>query len=676
VRGDRQIAGQRQRLLLIPSFILYAISSGCSPGDESMTQGKIRNVLMISIDTCRADRLGCYGAPGGVTPNIDRLASEGSLFESVVSPAPITLPAHSSMFTGTVPPTHGVRDNLAYRLGAANVTLAERLKESGFATAAVVGAFVLDSRTGIDQGFDYYDDRFEVSLDNVVSAERRGEQVSRRGITWLEEHHRKPFFLFLHYFDPHFGYDAPEPFRSDFASDPYSAEIAYVDHCIGRVTDALTDMGVLESTLIIVTSDHGEMLGEHGESTHTYFIYEAAVRVPLIFRVPGGIPAQRFSEPVGLIDIVPTVVGLLDLPPKAPAQGVDLSAALTSGIAPEPDRSFYLESIVPTNYGANPLLGLVKGNWKYIQTTRPELYDVEADPQEATNLATARTDRAVPMEQALGRMIERSAREPGADSLAEPDNEALQKIRSLGYVGGQVQRAEFSVDPSRDDPKDLIQFHRLSMTAYQLLADENYAEAVELAQRMIAEKPDLATGYTQLASALAASPADALAPLLRAVELDPGDDISRFRLGRIYADLDKPALAIEQYGRSLELNPENIDAHNNLGITLRAEGRVEEAIEHYRRALELDPDHVQAHNNLANALATMDRLDEAIPHYRRAVELAPDSAAAHANLGLALDRLELAEEALEAYRHSLELAPEQPGIRRRVLELQAGSAEN
>jgi tetratricopeptide (TPR) repeat protein len=318
----------------------------------------------------------------------------------------------------------------------------------------------------------------------------------------------------------------------------------------------------------------------------------------------------------------------------------------------------------------------VKGNWKYIQTTRPELYDLEADPQEATNLATARADRRVPMEQALGRMIERSARESAADSHAEPDNEALQKIRSLGYVGGQVQRAEFSIDPTRDDPKDLIQFHRLNMAAYQLLADENHAGAVELAERMIAEKPDLATGYTQLASALAASPPGALVPLLRAVELNPGDDTSRFRLGRIYADLDRPALAIEQYTQSLELNPENIDAHNNLGITLRAEGRVEEAIEHYRRALELDPDHVQARNNLANALASVNRLAEAIPHYRRAVQLAPDSAAAHANLGLALDRLDLAEEALEAYRRSLELAPAQPGIRRRVLELQSGSSQD
>ncbi len=671
-----QIAGPRHRLPLISSLILFAAFYGCSPGDESAARGKIRNVLLISIDTCRADRLGCYGAQGGVTPNMDRLAAEGTLFENVVSPAPVTLPAHSSMFTGTVPPTHGVRDNLAYRLGAANVTLAERLKESGLATAAVVGAFVLDSRTGIDQGFDYYDDRFSVSLDDVASAERRGEQVSQRGIAWLQEHHEEPFFLFLHYFDPHFTYDPPEPFRSNFAADPYSAEIAYVDHCIGLVTDALNVLGVLDSTLIIVTSDHGEMLGEHGESTHTYFVYEAAVRVPLIFRLPGGIPGQRISEQVGLIDVAPTVVGLLDLPPMEQVQGADLSAVLSSGTAPDPARAFYLESIVPTTYGGNPLFGLLRKRWKYILTTRPELYDLDADPAEATNLATERADKRVAMDEALRATIERSARKSAPDSSADRDDEALRKIRSLGYVGGQVQRAEFSIDPIRYDPKDLIGYHRLSMATYQLLAEENQTEAAELAERMIAERPDLATGYTHLASALTANPDHALAPLLRAVELDPDDDMSRFRLGLVYTDLDKRGLAIEQYRRSLELNPENIDAHNNLGIALRADGHVDEAIEHYRRALELNPDNVQARNNLANALTGLNRLDEAIPHYRRAVQLAPDSAAAHANLGLALDRLGLAKEAIEEFRRSLELAPAQPGIHRRVLELQSGSGQD
>ena len=235
----------------------------------------IRNVLLISIDTCRADHLSCYGYPRQTTPNIDALAAQGALFENTIAPVPITLPAHSSMLTGTIPPYHGVHDNGEYQLDQSNVTLAEILKQSGFTTGGIISAFVLDSAFGIDQGFDTYNDRFEKERRTVGDiSERIGAEASRFAITWLQQHKDEKFFLFLHYFDPHADYLPPEPFASKFARNPYAGEIAYTDHCIGLVLNKLKELQLYDSTLIIITGDHGEMRHEHGESTHSYFIYQ------------------------------------------------------------------------------------------------------------------------------------------------------------------------------------------------------------------------------------------------------------------------------------------------------------------------------------------------------------------------------------------------------------------
>jgi arylsulfatase A-like enzyme/Tfp pilus assembly protein PilF len=692
-RTDTPFASARL-LPSISALLLLVAMAGC--GDHSAPPGEIRNVLLISIDTCRADHLSCYGAPRKTTPNLDQLAAEGTLFENAFSPAPITLPAHASMLTGTDPPYHAVHDNTGYRLGPANETLAELLGDRGFVTGAVIGAFVLDSRFGLDQGFQTYDDRFDSVLKETSIAHRRGEEVSRHALSWLEEHYRKPFFLFLHYFDPHFAYDPPGPFRSAFADDLYAGEIAYADHCIGQVIEALQRLGVYDSTLIIVTSDHGEMLGEHGEGTHSYFVYQSAIRVPLIVRVPGSLNSRRVAESVGLIDLLPTVCGLLGFQPPRDVQGIDLSPTLTGGISPAAERSFYCESMVPATYGCNPLLGLVRGRWKYILTTRAELYDLAHDYQELENLAATRADERLAMDAELREILNKYARESSREERIDLDEKALQSLRALGYVGRTATSPDLAIDPDRDDPKDLIDFHLLNMAVYEQNDEWQATRGTELAERMIAERPDLPSGYLHLADlALAESDlAKALPHLIRASELDPGDAMIWFRLGRAYGELGESRQAIEQYERALELDPHNIETHNNLGIALQAAGRVEPAIEQYWMALKLDPDNVEAHNNLANAMAAADRIDEAISHYRRTVELAPDSAEVHANLGLALRRRGLLDEAIEQFELSLQLAPEGANARaalaavllsigrpteaaehyRRALELEPGSA--
>ncbi|UCF42983.1 MAG: sulfatase, partial [Planctomycetota bacterium] len=349
---------------------------------------EVRRVVLISIDTCRADYLSCYGYPRSTTPNIDRLARQSVLFTNVITPIPTTLPAHCSMLTGTIPPYHGVHYNVGYRLGQSNVTLAEILRPMGFTTAAFISAFVLDSDFGLDQGFDTYDDSFEEIRRNIFGSERRAGETSRLAIEWLQQRDKgEKFFLFLHYYDPHLEYEPPEPFASEFADNLYAGEIAYTDYCIDLVIDKLKELGVYDSTLIIVTSDHGEMLGEHGEPDHGYFIYESAINVPLIFKLPRRNEGRKVDGVADIIDIVPTICGMVgaDVPPAVRAK--DLSVFFGSGRPGREERHLYCESMMPTRYNASSLLGVVTDRFKYIQTTRPELYDLVEDPNETNNLA-------------------------------------------------------------------------------------------------------------------------------------------------------------------------------------------------------------------------------------------------------------------------------------------------
>lgn len=332
---------------------------GCSaPPETPHLSQSIQHVVLISIDTCRADYLSCYEHSRTSTPNIDRVAGEGFLFTHAVSPVPLTLPAHSTMLTGTNPPAHGVRDNLNYHLHADNLTLAEILREQGFATGAVVSAFVMDARFGLQQGFASYHDDFGGPLGVAIPPwdQRRASQTSQLGIEWLKTHRDEKSFLFLHYFDPHGEYDPPEPFASRYADNPYEGEICYVDQCIGQVINALKELGIYDSTLLIITADHGEMLGEHGEDNHSYFVYRSVLRVPLIFRVPGGQGQRPIEDAVGLVDIVPTVCRLLAIEPPAGLQGVALTHYFQGGDSSPAGRHYYAESLTPTKYGASALL--------------------------------------------------------------------------------------------------------------------------------------------------------------------------------------------------------------------------------------------------------------------------------------------------------------------------------
>ncbi|MHC5018472.1 MAG: sulfatase [Planctomycetota bacterium] len=342
-------------------------------GKDSGAQ--INHVVIISMDTTRADYLSCYGYEHKTTPNIDAVAAEAVRFEHVIAPIPLTLPSHSTMMTGTIPPRHGIHDNLNYSLGDSNVTLAEMLQAKGYTTGGIISSYVLEDTFGLNQGFDTYDDEFDETITDAAGAQRRGGEVSEHAIRWLDENRRDSFFLFLHYYDPHIEYTPPEPFASMFKDNLYAGEIAYADHCIGQVITKLKSLGLYDSTLLIITGDHGEGLGDHVELAHSYYIYQESIHVPLIIKLPGQHKAKTVKDVAGLVDITPTVCSLLNLGLPEPIDGKDLSPYLWRETPESEDRYIYSESLIATKYNASPLLAVTGNRFKYIQTARPELYD-------------------------------------------------------------------------------------------------------------------------------------------------------------------------------------------------------------------------------------------------------------------------------------------------------------
>ncbi|MBN2377430.1 MAG: tetratricopeptide repeat protein [Sedimentisphaerales bacterium] len=587
---------------------------------------EIRNVILISIDTCRADRLSCYGYPLQTTPNIDALASQGILFENCYSPVPLTLPAHISMLSGTIPPYHGIHDNHDYGLDESLVTIAEILKDDGFTTGSIISAFVLDSRTGLNQGFETYNDDFEEKHRAISIVERKAEEVSRVALDWLNKNKDDRFFLFLHYYDPHNPYHPPEPFSQTYSKDLYAGEIAYVDHCIGQVIEKLKKLGLYDSTLIIVTGDHGEMLGEHNESTHGYFIYQSALKVPLIFTLPGWKTPTRVKDMVGLIDIVPTICSLLDIenPPKV--QGIDLSGHFHKKQPLTKHIYLYCESLYPTKYSINmnPVLGVITdNNFKYIETTRPELYNLSEDPGENNNLIHSQSQRAHILQDCLKQILTAETQE-FAEIDSQLDTEAFERLRTLGYVGGAAKIIKF--DSNKDDPKDFIEYHTLYASIPDLINKEKYDLARSYCSKILQNKSYLYQVY--------------------------------FHLGRIAKLENKIPEAISHWKKVLLYNSENVEALNELSMTLVESGQLEEAIIYFEKAVEIGTVSATLCNNLGATFAQVEKYDQAITYFKKSFEIYPGNKETHFNLLRLMVILNQIDEAHQYVEKIAELAGE------------------
>jgi len=641
----------------------------------------IRRIVLISIDTCRADHLSCYGYEQPTTPRIDALASEGTRFSHAIAPVPMTLPSHCTMLTGVNPPTHGVHDNFEFRLADANVTLAEILAEHDFATGAFVSTFVLDERFGLAQGFDTYDD--DVNNGGVHGNERRADATTEAALAWLDAHATDDFFLFVHYYDPHVVYEPPEPFRARF-DHPYDGEIAFVDHAVGRVLDRLTALDLDASTLVIVTADHGEMLGDHGENAHSFFIYQGAIHVPLIFRLPtakGDAKSAVISGPVGIIDIVPTVCGLLEIDPPGPLQGEDLTSVLRAEGSLDADRMIYAESFTPQRYGANALTALVGRRWKLIQTTRPELYDVTVDPDEASNVATVHADVLEELQEALDDMIDEQ-RQDATDSAATIDTAAARRLESIGYTsGGSIDvGAAYAVDPDRSDPKDVLPLHRMHGKVNGLIEEKRYDKARTVCREMVVQHPEFAHGWINLGR-IEMGRGDftaAKSHLLRALDLEPDHADGQNRVGICLTHVGNADAAVPYFETALALDGQFAEAHSNFGVALVQLGRLDEAIDHYRKALDIDLDYPEAHLNLAMALEANGSASDALIHYENAAALIPSQFEARHRLALALASAGRTADALLHFAAAASFRPENANVRfalARALVMTGRSAE-
>lgn len=472
---------------------------GCSTGDKPAT----KNVLLLTLDTTRADRIGAFGGKAVPTPHLDELAHEGVIFSTAISQVPLTLPAHSSIHTGRYPAAHGVRHNGLYRLPDTEITLAERLQAEGFRTAAFVGAFVLNRQFGLAQGFEIYDDLGDATEQagaDPGEAQRSADDVNERFLAWLDERPPGKWFAWLHYYDPHIPYAPPEKPGRRLDGAGYDREISYIDHCIGDLVARLDRDGLLDETLLVVVGDHGESLGEHRELTHGIFLYESALRVPFLIRGGPDVPeGKTIAEPVELVDVAPTILDLVGAPPIS-ADGRSLVPRMTTN-AKAQARFVHAETFMPRiEFGWSELLMVRNERYKYIQAPRPELYDLEQDPGEERNLIDTEAARARRMADALQAWLVAAVavQTDAAENELTPDEEA--RLRSLGYLGG----GRFATDGagSLPDPKDRIEEGRLITLARDMTSADNAEEALRIIDDVLAASPNNHLAHTSRIQAL------------------------------------------------------------------------------------------------------------------------------------------------------------------------------
>src|SRR5258707_5174207 len=443
------------------------------------------NVVLITIDTLRADHLGCYGYKQIKTPNIDGLAADGARFERAFAVVPVTLPSHSSMLTGTYPMLSGMHDFSGNKLSPLQPTLASVLKQAGYQTGAVIGAAVLDSRFGLNQAFDFYYDHFDFSrLDeaNLDEMERPGNVVADVALDWLAKNSQKKFFLWMHLYDPHSPYHPPEPYSREYAAQPYDGEIAFADEQVGRLLRFLKEKGIYRNTVIVLCGDHGESLGEHGEKTHGFFIYNATMHVPLIIRLPRNAAARVVADPVSLVDLMPTVLSSVGLEIPSEVQGRSLLTELRDEHS---DRVLYGETFLPRiHFNWSELRGSENTKYHFIDAPRPELYDVAKDPGEVHNLVTEKKAVAEEMRAKLMSMIRDYSASKEMAVKTGLDPALMERLKALGYAGFSGGGDPASKDPtisSRNlpDPKDRVAVYELISEAIADSQHGRYQESID-----------------------------------------------------------------------------------------------------------------------------------------------------------------------------------------------------
>lgn len=610
------------RRALIP--ILAAVAGACTKTAAPPVQPQARNLIIFTIDTLRADRVGAYGYGPARTPTIDALASRGVLFTSAYAVAPITLPSHASLMTGRYPPGHASRHN-GLRVDAAAPTVAEALGRTGFATGAFVGAFPLDRRFGLNRGFGTYSDRMPRGTPGRPANERPAREVADEAIAWVGQHRSTRFFLWVHFFEPHAPYGDVRDGRP--AAARYDDEVAEVDLQLRRVLDAVGDLR--SSTLTVVTADHGEAFGEHGEIGHSLFVYDTTLRVPLIVAGPS-IPSRQVDAVVSHVDLAPTLLRLLGVPPLD-ADGIDLAPAIEGRTLPP--RDLYAESFAPLlDFGWSPLRAIRADGWKFIDAPRVELYAVADDPGEERDRSGDDRAREAALRERLKRYGSPAPPSGGADA------ETRARLQALGYTSGAA-----APSAGRVDPKD------------------RRALAAQIAQAMSGELQgrDLEA---------------ALRSILRA---DPRNPQAHLRLGYVFQESSRCGEAERHFKNAIAARLPGADAHLGLAACETAGRRFEAAAATLRAADRAEPDNPVVAANLGLVLSDGGRPEEGTPHLRRALALDPDFHQARFYLAVALARLgrreEAAREAADLLRRLPPDAPQRAEIQRLIAALKTGS---
>jgi arylsulfatase A-like enzyme/tetratricopeptide (TPR) repeat protein len=628
------------------------------------------NVILVTMDTTRADHLACYGYSRIKTPVLDGLAARGVLFENCATATPLTLPSHSTIMTGMYPTYHGVRVNGNSALGEEQTTLAEVFAGRGYHCGAFIAAFVLDGRWGLKQGFHHYDDRFDLNKYKHIdlgAVQRPGNEVMDAALAWLESEKGSPFFAWVHLYDPHIPYEPPEPFRSEYGADPvsrYDGEIAFMDSQIGRLTQWLAAAGLDSKSIIVLVGDHGESLGDHGEGTHGYFVYDSTIRVPLIVVAPFLDPKRaRVSSQVRTADVFPTILELAGADPLNQVQGRSLVSAMIDPRGADLGPA-YSESMAPNmQFGWSPLYTLRTADFKFIDAPRPEFYDLNRDPGEKTDVQNLYPDRALAMKKDLDRLMRETGQGAPTPQAANLDKETIERLAALGYIGAPVpvKRAGAKGQAGLPDPKDKLPVFESVTEAGVLIQEERYSIAAELLQRALAGEPHIPQALLLLGTCYQAlgKIEEAKAALDLVLKDNPENVQALIVLANILIRAGKTEDAVAVCKQMLAVDDRNNQAYALLGEAYIRAHEEAKAVPYLRKAVEIQPKLTQYRLDLAACLVGLKQYESAEPMFKALIRDAPNFPFVHFNLGILYEGQAKWEEARAAYKEEASAFPKE-----------------
>jgi choline-sulfatase len=671
-------------LQLLALVVLLLRCSLAAPPGQSAT-----NVILITIDTVRADHLGCYGASNVHTPTLDGLAHDGIVFEQAISQVPLTWPSHAAILTSSYPFQNGVQDFTGQPLDERFRSVAQVFKQQGYATGAVVSAFVLDRSWGLARGFDFYDDAFSAEAfqqKDIGLVDRKAGESVTRAIRWLGKTSQRPFFFWLHLYDPHSPYDPPEPFRTEYRGRLYDGEIAYADHELGRLIAWLKQNHLYDRSLIVFLSDHGESLGDHGEKEHGFFVYDSTVHIPLIVKPPAGsgVRLGRVGRPVETVAVAPTMIRFAGMKNpgtknmerqntgkrnddrqnsgqndrRNPEKQFQSPGLLDSGA--DGDDAAYSESFYSfSSFGWSPLHALRTSRYHYIEAPVPELYDVLVDPQEKNNLASQQTATVAVLKDKLQSLLRRNPFKPTESGNSGLSPDALAKLSSLGYVAYRSPVSPEALAAGLPDPKSKLEEFNAVLDAESSFHAEDFAKGRGLLKQVEEKDPRMYIVPFLLGEALLRQESwqEAASELKRSLDLNPNFDQAMTGLARALIYLGKAEDAKQWAQKALKFNPQNYRAWYQLGF-IESKTDQKAAIADYEKAVSIQANFAPLRRDLGLAHFQQQNYAEAAKNLARATELGVNEATIYNFLGISYSRTNQLPKAAESYKRALKLEPQ------------------